>query len=742
MPGATSCTCNCLKPLFDYLIASHRLFTPATDNMLVSSLVQDATDAGYTVDYTSCAVLNDNINKTFYAVTTEQTAAIYKARIGDCVVSLKSLNGNPVTFDQLASDACSNGTKVTYRAADLIRVSLPVTEGMTLYNVIASNKLFTDPFYTTSNTESSQIVKDTLSQKMVAALQNNYDTATEPNLEQYQVYSFFRFAGVSGIPANATIKTAYLMLYAYPEGFMPPVYTKAHITSAEEMEDPVKIVMPPRQWSNSTTDFGTLQLGGDWGAVNGRPEIHIDSSFENISFDIHNYIQYWQTNENKGLALVAMAPSWNKTPFSYATFCSHKYPDAAKRPRVDITYTGSASSIVAELQVDSCYACTSVSSGICYSAITDTSVNPYLYGLAGNWRPSKAYTYYGARTSAAFGQHTDIRRDGATSNFLYFWGPDNFGKLSPQYNDAVWVWNSESTLFNRKGFELENKDPLGRYNAGLYGYDHTLPIAVIQNSHYRESAFDGFEDYFFEPNLCDTTCSGDRNFDFSLYKAKLDTIQKHTGKYSLRVESGSSAGISAPLVSGENDVFGLTVNTAVSDCGDGSQVLKSVRLNADALLPVFSPISGKQALLSAWVKEAQECHCMSYTGSQVSIVVETPGGNQVFIAKPAGNIIEGWQRVEQVVDIPTSATRISINLQSTGNTAVYFDDVRIHPYNANMKSFVYNPVNLRLVAELDENNYATFYEYDDDGTLIRLKKETERGIKTIKETRSAMLKEQ
>ena len=55
-------------------------------------------------------------------------------------------------------------------------------------------------------------------------------------------------------------------------------------------------------------------------------------------------------------------------------------------------------------------------------------------------------------------------------------------------------------------------------------------------------------------------------------------------------------------------------------------------------------------------------------------------------------------------------------------------------------SDLYNPVNLRLMAELDENNYATFYEYDDDGTLIRVKKETERGIQTIKESRSALLK--
>jgi len=58
-----------------------------------------------------------------------------------------------------------------------------------------------------------------------------------------------------------------------------------------------------------------------------------------------------------------------------------------------------------------------------------------------------------------------------------------------------------------------------------------------------------------------------------------------------------------------------------------------------------------------------------------------------------------------------------------------------------MKSFVYDPVTLRLVAELDENNYSSFYEYDNDGTPVRIKKETERGIKTIKETRSALLKQ-
>ena len=112
--------------------------------------------------------------------------------------------------------------------------------------------------------------------------------------------------------------------------------------------------------------------------------------------------------------------------------------------------------------------------------------------------------------------------------------------------------------------------------------------------------------------------------------------------------------------------------------------------------------------------------------------------------KPSGSIIEGWQRYESDFIIPSNANNliVSLNNSTGGGTAspVFFDDIRIHPYNANVKSFVYHSSNLRLMAELDENNYASFYEYDDDGTLTRVKKETQRGVKTITETRSATQK--
>ncbi len=154
----------------------------------------------------------------------------------------------------------------------------------------------------------------------------------------------------------------------------------------------------------------------------------------------------------------------------------------------------------------------------------------------------------------------------------------------------------------------------------------------------------------------------------------------------------------------------------------------------------FSPLQGSKIIVGAWVKEKNNNPdtVSSFRNTQMQFVFSN---GSTFTIKPSGNIIEGWQRIEDTLSIPANATSVKVRLMSTNSSVpVYFDDIRIHPFNSNLKSFVYNPVNLRLMAELDENNYASFYEYDDDGTLIRIKKETEKGIKTIKETRSALLK--
>ncbi|HYC29528.1 MAG TPA: hypothetical protein VEB42_11935, partial [Chitinophagaceae bacterium] len=85
--GDTSCTCKCLKKLFDYLISSNRLFITKAQNITVSSLVADANTAGYALNVSDCQLLQQNSNRLFYALTFDTVGTQYSANIGNCVVS-------------------------------------------------------------------------------------------------------------------------------------------------------------------------------------------------------------------------------------------------------------------------------------------------------------------------------------------------------------------------------------------------------------------------------------------------------------------------------------------------------------------------------------------------------------------------------------------------------------------------------------------------------------------------------
>ncbi len=152
----------------------------------------------------------------------------------------------------------------------------------------------------------------------------------------------------------------------------------------------------------------------------------------------------------------------------------------------------------------------------------------------------------------------------------------------------------------------------------------------------------------------------------------------------------------------------------------------------------FKPKPDTQYVISAWVKEETPGQVKTYENS--SIKIKYLNGDEVTVSEqlfwPKGRIIEGWQRIYKEFTIPENTVTVELVLQNRNTVPTYFDDIRIHPFNGNMKSFVYDPITQRLMAELDENNYSTFYEYDSEGGLIRVKKETQKGVYTIQETRS------
>jgi hypothetical protein len=154
-------------------------------------------------------------------------------------------------------------------------------------------------------------------------------------------------------------------------------------------------------------------------------------------------------------------------------------------------------------------------------------------------------------------------------------------------------------------------------------------------------------------------------------------------------------------------------------------------------LGTFAPDTGKIYVLSAWVSQGSTTdttRTLNFPYVQVEYLGTGVTNPPKF--KGSGKIIDGWQRIYEEFKIPTSATQLTVKLGSESGDS-YFDDIRIYPLKGSLKSYVYDPVSLRLLAELDENNYATFYEYDQEGILVRTKKETERGIITISENRQS-----
>ena len=167
----------------------------------------------------------------------------------------------------------------------------------------------------------------------------------------------------------------------------------------------------------------------------------------------------------------------------------------------------------------------------------------------------------------------------------------------------------------------------------------------------------------------------------------------------------------------------LAAQTSSSDCVDTS----------------FKPTPGEKYVISAWVKDDISTQVTAYEG-YIKIINSHEATETQIDFYPSGTIIDGWQRIIGEFTLHELTTALEIKLMSKGNGTSFFDDIRFFPFNSNLKSFVYDPETLRLMAELDENNYATFYEYDSEGGLVRIKKETERGIYTIQETRSSSSK--
>ncbi len=425
-----------------------------------------------------------------------------------------------------------------------------------------------------------------------------------------------------------------------------------------------------------------------------------------------------------------------------------------------ITYKGTQGNVTAPVRITSscipffnCSETYPTPGSISCSASGAGIINPFVTGILGNWRKQSAYTPRGERNTA---HNAD---GGVLQSYLsFFSGGFPLSISAPVSN---WQKQETATVIDAFGRNLETKNATGIYNAEVFGYGFSLPVLNAENARYAAVGFDGFEDYQYKNAAKNpfNSCSLVPHFKFDTTGARLDGTFSHTGYSSLKATAEVNlTRVKNEICEGTTSATGSSGFTA-----NGCDIVKP-----------FSPIAGKY-LLSVWVNREGKPQSVTTTGSgssfinpgtlqnilgntplipglsgtglipgigggstsDLEVIVTTSSGiaQSLGTFSASGPTIDGWRQLNAVFDIPTGARDIKIKLTPHGTA--WYDDIRIQPFNSHLKSFVYDPIRLRIMATLDENNFATIYEYDNEGNLARTKVETENNIVTLQEVRAA-----
>ncbi|MCF6361066.1 MAG: hypothetical protein L3J29_09940 [Cyclobacteriaceae bacterium] len=401
-----------------------------------------------------------------------------------------------------------------------------------------------------------------------------------------------------------------------------------------------------------------------------------------------------------------------------------------------------------------------------------TAKNGFENGEQGVWRQSAGFVYNTPRLAST---SPNLATDGSFTLDRFNWGLADL--------DAIPGWQrvSTTTKYNSTGFETESKDVLGNYSGALYGYYGQLPVAVAGNTNQTEMAFTGFEqDTHGNWNLdagekrISKSYKALGNLNMAIIKGDLQTIE---GYDSVTVFYANLVSPKKELINGRKRVkilcvsegnpelgyvtltfsesikphywFGVVVYTKVIQ-GNTNAVIQSANVhtglnslqisgNATTQQKTIRAAPGKKYVLEGWTSIGNVLLTEPTLAENLGVMVTyknklgNPVGSAVFI-EPTGTIIEGWQRFYKLIIIPENATSFDLTFSSGSAATAYFDDLRFYPADAVMQSYVYEPDTYRLSAQLDDNNYATFYYYDKEGKLFLIKKETVEGIKTLKES--------
>ncbi|MDI9342120.1 MAG: hypothetical protein QM534_16220 [Sediminibacterium sp.] len=321
-----------------------------------------------------------------------------------------------------------------------------------------------------------------------------------------------------------------------------------------------------------------------------------------------------------------------------------------------------------------------------YPAINlPSGLNDYENGRAGRWKVLSSYVYNSPVTGGAKDVLPDTERNykdaGTYTLELFNW--KNTGA-----NSAKWIKTSTVTKYSPAGEALEEQDALGMYSSAKLGYKNMVPYLVAQNSAYTFSAFESFENIYgakFEDGVVAVSSQHDVSSGNKGHSGK--GTYKLSGSGNFRFNS-FNAGSS---IAGSTN--GMSLKVWVKDNSNSVMPLKGNLLKTGAS-PATTPLTFKK---------------VAQTGE--------------------------WTLYEAIEkNLQIGATYQFELLSNLASGTIHIDDVRQQPLNTQMVAYVYDPTTLRLLTSFDDQHFGVFYQYNQEGKLVRKMIETERGMKTVTES--------